>query len=270
MRSYSDFHEVAVDTFMKYVPTCPDFNADDFDTTMDLTYLDVRSGESRNEKRTYPSTCDFVGRALLLKNRAKDGGFVCKDVADWPDSALLHESNHSDSRRADVNIYKNEHSFLWDGDFVDRTRCSDKARVEHAAPNSFALVVIPGECKLVHPGFSSTSSQPFLPDTEAAAKTRSQLCDYITEIQLPQHRSFVYAFYIFRTTVRLMRWDRDGTAVSQPIELKNETEREKFFEFFYCLRNATDTQIEFDPTVTMILPSPALCRLSCRFQERQI
>ncbi|KAH8100038.1 hypothetical protein BXZ70DRAFT_973311, partial [Cristinia sonorae] len=72
----------------------------------------------------------------------------------------------------------------------------------------------------------------------------------MAEIQLRQHRTFVFSFYIYRSTACLMRWDRVGAIVSEPIDL--ETESPKFYEFFYRLGAATDLQLGFDPTAIVL------------------
>lgn len=50
-----------------------------------------------------------------------------------------------------------------------------------------------------------------------AAESRAQMARYATEMQLRQHRTFVFTIFISRDLAWLMRWDRAGAVVSTPI-----------------------------------------------------
>ncbi|THH30018.1 hypothetical protein EUX98_g4181 [Antrodiella citrinella] len=180
--------------------------------------------------------------------RSQDVGLVCKGVADWPDRALVVESAR-DTPQIDINVYKKQHDHLWDDGFVDiigNEYVSD--RRPYAARNSSVFSVIPGECIFRHPDLAETSTKD-----DNVWDNLKRMCDYVAEIQLRQHRAFVFTLYIHLTSARLMRFDRSGVVMSLPIDLK--TEPEKLYEFFYRLRNATDAELGYDPTATMVLPT---------------
>ena len=107
--------------------------------------------------------------------------------------------------------------------------------------------------KLEHNGFiSTTDPENFLLKGDAAAKTRIQIMDYATEIQLRGHRTHVFMVFVYRTKARVMRFDRNGVVVSQEICLTIAKERQTFFEFFYRLGRMSNEQLGLDPTVTML------------------
>lgn len=178
----------------------------------------------------------------------------CRDIADWPDPSLMHLPE-DDARRGDLAIFLTElmnGKFWtpWDDDtdnLLERTTCH-KDRKPYIARNSHALAVAVGEVKLDHPAFGDTS---FLLVSLEAEQTRGQIIDYATEIMLRQHRCFVYVFYVYRATARLMRVDRTGAMVTKIINLA--TEPEVFYEFFYRLKDASDVELGFDPTASIVV-----------------
>lgn len=124
-----------------------------------------------------------------------------------------------------------------------------KVDEDHGARNSFAHAACGVEVKLDGDGFGTTV-ETFLPDNKEARLTRGQCCDYAAEVQIRQHRRFFFTVSIYRTTARLMRWDRVGAVISEPIDLQAP---EKLYEFFYRLKYATDLQLGLDPTARVIV-----------------
>ncbi|THH27319.1 hypothetical protein EUX98_g6862 [Antrodiella citrinella] len=204
--------------------------------TLDLTHLDVGNGAPKNERMTYAALSAYINHALGHEN------LVCKDVSTWP--AL--DTTTSGSRRVDLSCFLIRLEEMWKDPELEVSA----DREEHAARNCVVHSVIDGEVKVDEPGFGCTETDPFLPSTAAAVKTRGQMCDYATEVQLHQHRLFFYSFYVYRHTARLLLWDRVGAMVTKIIDLK--TEPEKFYDFFYHLRYARDAQLGFDTTATML------------------
>lgn len=94
-----------------------------------------------------------------------------------------------------------------------------------------------------------------LKDTKGGIQTRGQVADYVAEIMLHQHRTFVYMVTVYRTSARIMKWERNGCAITTSIDLLKEPQ--KLYEFFWRLRHATDADLGVDPTATR-LPEDAL------------
>lgn len=195
------------------------------------------------------SQCEYINHAL------GGGTLVCKDVGEWADNTQLATGETKNLIRPDIVVFRKPRDGSnppWvDPDFAPG---GDSARHVHAARNSFAHSMIGVEPKLDNPAFGDKGSGDFLLDTAGAKKTRGQICEYVNHIFLRQHRQFVFFVHIYRTTARLMRFDRVGVVVSKPIDLK--TESHQLYKFFFRLRNASDTQLGLDPTATMVPDDP--------------
>ncbi|TCD63746.1 hypothetical protein EIP91_004997 [Steccherinum ochraceum] len=237
--------EVTWKDFMKeYVPiTSRKF--DKKTAKMDLKNFQA-SGKTltpSDEKACYPSACRFITTAI------KNGRLVCKDIADWPDKSLMN-LNEKDSRRADLALYKKSDHDGWSDPKISSDTIRILGRRAYAARNSIAYAAVLGEVKLRCSGFSVKKGEPLLVTAEGAERTRGQMADYVTEILTRQHRTFVFTFYIYRKTARILRWDRVGCVVCEVIDL--ETEPEKFFEFFFRIALASDSELGLDPTATAL------------------
>ncbi|KAH8100095.1 hypothetical protein BXZ70DRAFT_205562 [Cristinia sonorae] len=262
------YPEISVTDFMsKYLPHHEVFDQTKHDTTIDLTVFDVKQGK-KAEKACYPVLCEFINRAS-----GKDGHFICKDVSDWPDPSLMAEAkmrsvescedgefftsegspphtSSSDFRRIDVAMYRTraEDGKPCGKPWEDK-ELKAKGRSKHAARNSVAHTTICGEVKLEGIGYERDDAGN-LPQTQVGIDVRGQLCDYAAEILIRQHRTFLFTFSVYRTTAYLMRWDRLGVTISEPIDLKEGAEQ--FYEFFFRLRKATDVELGLDPTAIII------------------
>ncbi|KAH8100113.1 hypothetical protein BXZ70DRAFT_206800 [Cristinia sonorae] len=128
-------------------------------------------------------------------------------------------------------------------------KVKDDRQGEYATQNSYAYTLMGLEVKVKGDAWGKTASE-FLPDTGIGSDFRGQVCEYVAEILARQHRTFFFTVSVYQTTARLMRWDRLGVIVSEPIDL--EAEPKKFYEFFFRLRKATNVQLGFDPTATLI------------------
>ncbi|KAH8100105.1 hypothetical protein BXZ70DRAFT_206066 [Cristinia sonorae] len=262
----SRYTEISVVDFMsKYLPHNEVFDNSKHDTTIDLTVLfDVKQG-MKAEKACSPVLCEFVNRAS-----GKDGHFICKDVSDWPDmteakmrsnyssedgefyssEGSLPQASSSDFRRIDVAMYRTraEGGKSCGKPWEDK-ELKAKGRSKNVARSSMAHTTICGEVRLEGIGYERDDAGN-LPQTQVGIDVRGQLCDYAAEILIRQHRTFLFTFSVYRTTAYLMRWDRLGVTISKPIDLKKEADR--FYEFFFRLRKATDVELGLDPTATII------------------
>ena len=172
---------------------------------------------------------------------------MIKDVADWPQKSLKDDKNLC---RVDLCSYLEAH---WTDPEFRLSKTCDEDRVPFAARNSFVHAISGLKMKLEHNGFKSTTdTEDFLLEGNAAARTRGQIMDYAAEIQLRGHRTHVFMVFVYRSTARVMRFDRNGALVSREISLKAQQGRKTFYEFFYRLGRLSDEQLGLDPTATMI------------------
>lgn len=187
--------------------------------------------------------CDFISKAI-------DPNFLeCKDIADWPDKSLMNLPTQ-DSRRADIGLFLKRDKESWEDPNFSPGSIRVAGRRIYAARNCIAFITVLGEVKLREPGFGIKKDDALVNPSERAERTRGQIADYVTEILTRQHRTFFFTFYIYKKTARLMRWDRNGCVVCEVIDL--ETEPEKFFEFFFRISRASDVQLGYDPTATVL------------------
>ncbi|KAH8100024.1 hypothetical protein BXZ70DRAFT_939991 [Cristinia sonorae] len=236
------YPEMSVADFMsKYLPHNEVFDNSKHETTIDLT-----------------------------EASGKDGHFICKDISDWPDSSLMAEVKmRSNESCEDGEFFTSEgfspSALSSDFRYIDvamyRTRAEDgrpcgklwedkaKGRSKHAAHNFVSHTAIFGEIKLQGIGCERDKDVNHS-QTQVGIDVRGQLWDDATEILIRQHRTFLFTFSVYRTTAYLMRWDRLGVIISEPIDLKKEAEQ--FYEFFFRLRKATDVELGLDPTATII------------------
>lgn len=174
--------------------------------------------------------------------------FVCKNASNWSGKALGGGRHF----RCGINItvyadesLTGEASLPWfDADLRLKTE------EVHAAHNSSAQAACGVVFELESDGFGTTA-ETFQPNNERADQIREQVCDYVAEVQTSQHRRFFLTVSIYKTTTRLMRWDRVGAIISEPIDLGKEPE--KLYEFLYRLKYATDLQLGLDPTARVIV-----------------
>lgn len=241
------------------------------DAAIDLQYFDIQGHDTRDEKKMYPamvrvsvvvdafcrlivlSQCQFVSRAL-------DGSrFMVKDVADWPDPSLKKQQGESlnDTRRTDLDIYRTDCAQKPKFKMAIK-RPSDPDRIPFVAHTSYTDSVINFELKVKHRAFGDTASEFLLP-TDEAKKVRGQLYGYPAEVLLHQHRQFYFTVYIFRTSVRIIRWDRVGALVSEPIDLRSEAT--KLFDFMRRIGDATDSQLGLDPAARAVEEDSAEAQL---------
>lgn len=80
----------------------------------------------------------------------------------------------------------------------------------------------------------STSSenktcQSFLRDSKAAADTLGQVTSYAVAQLGAQFRTHIYSVLIVRDTARILRWDRSGTIVTEPIKYNKTRHLAEFF-----------------------------------------
>lgn len=101
---------------------------------------------------------------------------------------------------------------------------------------SLAKYVDTAQCNLLNNGLE-------------AQATRGQITEYATEISRTQHRLFTFGIYVYRDTVRFIRYDRAGATVSEVINYRENPE--DFMQFLYRLGHLTPIQLGYDPSAVL-------------------
>ena len=71
--------------------------------------------------------------------------------------------------------------------------------------------------------------QSFLRDTKAANDTLGQITSYAAAQLGAQFRTHIFSVFILKDTARILRWDRSGTIVTEPIKYNNSPLLVEFF-----------------------------------------
>ena len=86
-----------------------------------------------------------------------------------------------------------------------------------------------------------------IPTSERVA--RKELRNFSVDVQLRQHRTFVFGVLVTSTHAEIIRYDRTGTASCQ-VDLK--TDAHVFFGFVACLGHASSLHLGFDPSAVKV------------------
>jgi hypothetical protein len=90
-------------------------------------------------------------------------------------------------------------------------------------------------------------NRPFIRDTKAAHDTLGQITSYAAAQLGAQFRTHIFSVYIFRGTARLLRWDRSGTIVTEPIKYN---ECDTLTDFLYRYSKAPPAMRGIDESVS--------------------
>lgn len=167
-----------------------------------------------------------------------------KDVADWKESSLV-------DHRPDLGLYpihdKAEEAFVLN---TKDTRIHVSRRL-HRARVAWAWLRCVGELKHdpARSGFLFGDGDEFLHDTDEGKEARAQHIKSAAELMYRQHRTHVFTFYVLKSRARLLRWDRAGLIISEPIDLLQKPG--DFLNFFYRLAAMTPEELGYDTTATL-------------------
>lgn len=144
--------------------------------------------------------------------------------------------------------------------FVKATKMSDpakKKRKEYIGRCSYADLVVPIEIKIDH----SHSPFDFMQDgnflrthTDGGRTALGQIGEYCAQVFGHQHRTHLYALYIYTNQARILYLDRSGGIVSQPFQWGLRTQP-TLHRFFWRLARMSREQIGFDRTVVPAEPA---------------
>lgn len=103
------------------------------------------------------------------------------------------------------------------------------------------------ELELEAAPFNFDDNALVITDTDLGGKSQARLACCAGEIQLYQHRVFLFTIWIQRDWVRLMRWDRRALVLSSAFNYVEDPTR--LLEFLCRFTNASPTQRGHDPSV---------------------
>ncbi|EKM51324.1 uncharacterized protein PHACADRAFT_151998 [Phanerochaete carnosa HHB-10118-sp] len=137
------------------------------------------------------------------------------------------------------------------------------------ARTAWAYIVTPFEIK------TSLESAPFRLDvhhlepsqTQEGRKARAQMTKYAAEIQLRQHRRFVFTVFICERIAWLFRWDRTGAIVSRPFDIFEKPEL--LLNFVYRVARASPATLGYDTSVEIMRSDDPLLDAFNAYRERQ-
>ncbi|KAJ8508114.1 hypothetical protein ONZ45_g9571 [Pleurotus djamor] len=90
---------------------------------------------------------------------------------------------------------------------------------------------------------------PFEATAEDRKRNRGQLVSYLVEIAARQHRTHIFALFVFHPYARLIRWDRSGIIASQRFDYVQDCS--PLVDFFWRYSQLTSAQRGYDPTVKL-------------------
>ncbi|EKM49689.1 uncharacterized protein PHACADRAFT_265259 [Phanerochaete carnosa HHB-10118-sp] len=90
---------------------------------------------------------------------------------------------------------------------------------------------------------------------------------YAAEIQLRQHRQFVFTVFICERIAWLFRWDRTGAIVSRPFDIFEKPEL--LLNFVYRIARASPAALGYDTSVRIMRPDDPLIDAFNAYRERQ-
>lgn len=180
--------------------------------------------------------------------RLAGDSYIAKDVAE------LYESCEVD-HRPDIGIYPLHDRAQKAFTPANLKTAIDESRRPYRARVAWAWLECVGELKydpkLSGYLFKEGGNFPegVLHQTKDGVDARAQITKYATEMMWRQHRTHVFTFYVLKSRARLMRWDRAGQLISEPIDLLENPRH--FLDFFYRMAQAQPAQLGHDPTATL-------------------
>ena len=135
---------------------------------------------------------------------------------------------------------------------LDQSTSSDDAKPHHGR-TAWAWIVVPVEVK------TSPAWAPFIRNQDSdgwvchsdkyGSRARAPMAGYVSEINVRQHRQFIFTVHIQEELVFFHRWDRAGALVSEPVNIREDLET--VLEFFHRIALGTLEQQGYDTSFTL-------------------
>ncbi|EJF58077.1 hypothetical protein DICSQDRAFT_149368 [Dichomitus squalens LYAD-421 SS1] len=186
---------------------------------------------------------------------------VVRDISCWQVSGQDRKSTQKGTR-SDCAVYlDNERTRkivdMDRDDFMKTSRMSEEdknARKDWVGRRAWGDMVAFVEAKHKHEGsafeFNNPGTRFTRDDTDGGRKALGQFAEYVANILAHQHRTHVYALYVYRDQARICFFDRSGGIVSTPFHY-GTTDDTTFQRFFYRLAGMSREQLGFDPTAVL-------------------
>jgi len=174
-----------------------------------------------------------------------------------PSLDFINSSNHADCSR------QTNFSFDIKPDICAYTGVEDGGLVRPLGPTDVARAEIIIEFKWScaddpfcdpYPLPEDPSRSTFLRDNKSGRDTLGQITSYAAAQLGSQFRTHIYSVLIVKDYARLIRWDRSGAIVTEPIRYNDNAALAEFFRRFY---KAPPKLRGVDPTVTV--PTDEIC-----------
>lgn len=168
------------------------------------------------------------------------------DVSNWRESSFM-------DLRPDLVMYPTDDAQAREAYEFDKTKSNAKrSRKRHIARCAWSWMMTFVECKCKEDGspfFFFSKDGELLREGADAILGRAQIAKYASEIQLRQHRTHLFSMYFCRGYMRLLRWDRAGCIVSDPINLLENPE--VLLNFIYRLARLSPEQLGYDASAAI-------------------
>ena len=186
---------------------------------------------------------------------------VARDISCWQVSEKDSESSQTGTRSDCALYFDNDRTReVIDMDpakFMKKSKMSNEGkdvRKEWVGRRAWGDMVALIEAKIDHSHsafeFKKPGSRFTREKTEGGREALGQLAEYIAHIFAHQHRTHVYAMYVYRDQARICFFDRSGGVVSTPFRY-GKPDDHAFQRFFYRLARMSREQLGYDPTATL-------------------
>ncbi|TBU54133.1 hypothetical protein BD310DRAFT_828649 [Dichomitus squalens] len=226
-----------------------------------LTHCDYDSHVAKVKKESdlNPKICVMAHSAIARARVCPT--LVVRDISCWQVSGQDRKSSQKGTR-SDCAVYlDNERTRkivdMDRDDFMKSSRMSEEdknARKDWVGRRAWGDMVAFVEVKHNHDGsafeFNNPGTRFTRDDTDGGRKALGQFAEYVANILAHQHRTHVYALYVYRDRARICFFDRSGGVVSTPFHY-GTTADTTFQRFFYRLAGMSREQLGFDPTAVL-------------------
>ena len=214
-----------------------------------ILFRDISAARQMDDNRSCKS----------LKRRSKDG-------EEDPEACDDAEQKTSSSRRGttpDIAIYRNNDRtktlLVIDPEVYQKHTKTKNAkdiqsRQDWVAHRSWSDIVAFFEAKIDHNMSAFEFEHPhirFMRDnTDGGEKSLGQFLEYLAQNLAHQHRTHLFAVYIFKDQARIVYADRSGAVVSEPFPYGTR-EHPTLHIFFWKLARMSDKERGFDESATL-------------------
>ncbi|PIL34283.1 hypothetical protein GSI_03058 [Ganoderma sinense ZZ0214-1] len=164
-----------------------------------------------------------------------------------PNIAIYHNNDRTRTSLVITPEQYNERSGTKEDD-------DKKVRQDWVGHRSWSDIVAFFEAKIDHNSsafeFAHPSTRFIRDDTDGGEKSLGQFLEYLAQILAHQHRTHLFAVYLFKNQARLVYADRSGAVVSEPF-FYGTRDHSTLHVFFWKLARMSNKERGFDETATL-------------------